>query len=74
MYSQSFVGSSAEPNKPFNFRGLFGASKGDFVLENINSSGSTHGSSRIFPSADMCNKFASTLKGASPLLSLGTFI
>ena len=54
--------------------GLSGASNGDFVLEYINSSGSNHGSSKIFPSAEMCNKFASTLNGASPLLSLGTFI
>ena len=53
---------------------LFGASNGDFVLEKIYSSGSIHGSSKIFPSAETCNKFASTLNGESPLLSFGTGI
>ena len=47
---------------------------GDLVLEYINSSGSIQGSSNILPSADICNKFASTLKGASPLLSFATGI
>ena len=49
--------------------GSFGACKGLMVLENICSCGSIHGSSRIFPSAETCKRFASTLNGASPLLS-----
>ena len=50
------------------------ASIGDLVRENTNSLGSIHGSSKIYPSAEICKKIASILNGASPLLSFGTTI
>ena len=42
------------------------------VLEYIYSGASTHGSSNILPSDEVCSRFASVLKGGSPLLSFGT--
>ena len=46
----------------------------DLVLEKIYSGASSQGSSRILPSEDVWRRFASVLKGGSPILSLGTVI
>ena len=52
----------------------FGALLGETVLVNISSVAETHGSSRAFPSYEMCNKLASVEYGGSPRLSFGTDI
>ena len=50
--------------------GVSGASSGDRVRWCTNSGASTAGSSSTLPSEEECRRLASTLKGASPRLSL----